>query len=89
MAADTVRLGFLGAGNMATALARGWIDAGLATPERVLASDPMPAAREPFAAVTRRGPRSTTAKWSLAAICWCWRSSRKHEGAAGGDSQPP
>jgi pyrroline-5-carboxylate reductase len=53
MAADTVRLGFLGAGKMATALARGWIDAGLAAPDRVLASDPIPAARQAFAAVTR------------------------------------
>jgi pyrroline-5-carboxylate reductase len=33
---------------MATALARGWISAGLATVEQVLASDPLPAAREAF-----------------------------------------
>jgi pyrroline-5-carboxylate reductase len=52
MSGDGVRLGFLGAGKMATALARGWIDAGLAAPERVLASDPVPAAREGFAGVT-------------------------------------
>jgi pyrroline-5-carboxylate reductase len=41
-------LGFLGAGKMATALARGWLTAGLTTPERVLASDPLPQAREAF-----------------------------------------
>jgi len=34
---------------MATALARGWISAGLTTVEQVLASDPLPAAREAFA----------------------------------------
>ena len=41
-------VGFLGAGKMATALARGWISAGLLTPERILASDPLPEAREAF-----------------------------------------
>ncbi len=44
-----LRIGFLGAGRMASALARGWIAAGLATAERVLASDPSAAAREAFA----------------------------------------
>jgi pyrroline-5-carboxylate reductase len=43
------RVGFLGAGRMASALARGWIAAGLTTAERVLASDPLPAARDAFA----------------------------------------
>ena len=42
------RVGFLGAGRMASALARGWIAAGLTTGERVLASDPVAAAREAF-----------------------------------------
>jgi pyrroline-5-carboxylate reductase len=41
-------VGFLGAGKMATALARGWLAAGLTTPERIIASDPLPAARESF-----------------------------------------
>jgi pyrroline-5-carboxylate reductase len=58
MAGDVLRLGFLGAGKMATALARGWIDAGLAVPERILASDLVPAAREAFASVT--GARVTS-----------------------------
>jgi pyrroline-5-carboxylate reductase len=52
------RIGFLGAGKMATALARGWIAAGLLAPDRVLASDPLPAARNAFSEVT--GARSTT-----------------------------
>jgi pyrroline-5-carboxylate reductase len=43
------RVGFLGAGKMATALARGWLAAGLVTPERVLASDPLSQARQAFA----------------------------------------
>ena len=45
-------VGFLGAGQMATALARGWLAAGLTTTERLSASDPLPQAREAFAADT-------------------------------------
>jgi pyrroline-5-carboxylate reductase len=52
-----LRIGFLGAGKMATALARGWTRAGLATVEHTLASDPLPAARQAFAAET--GARAT------------------------------
>src|SRR4051812_11774687 len=44
-----LRVGFLGAGKMATALARGWIAAGLLTPPGCRASDPVPAARQTFA----------------------------------------
>ena len=72
------RVGFLGAGRMASALARGWVAAGLTTAERVLASDPVPAAREAFASgAIRCGPSPTTAKSWPTAICWCWRSSRR------------
>lgn len=46
------RFGFIGAGRMATALARGFLSAGLATKERIIASDPYPAAVEHFAAQT-------------------------------------
>jgi pyrroline-5-carboxylate reductase len=45
-------IGFLGAGQMATALAKGWAVAGLLDAPRSLASDPYPAAREKFAATT-------------------------------------
>jgi pyrroline-5-carboxylate reductase len=41
-------VGFLGAGKMATALARGWLAARLVTAGRVLASDPLASAREAF-----------------------------------------
>jgi pyrroline-5-carboxylate reductase len=42
-------IGFLGAGKMATALARGFVKAGLVTPTQVIASDPSEAARAAFA----------------------------------------
>ncbi len=51
------RIGFLGAGKMATALAQGWTDAGLVSPNRVVAADPLAGARESFAA--GRGFRTT------------------------------
>ena len=41
-------VGFLGAGKMATALARGFVRAGLVGKDRLIASDPIPAARETF-----------------------------------------
>jgi pyrroline-5-carboxylate reductase len=52
--ADTsgVQIGFLGAGRMATALARGWLAAGLVRPDACRASDPLAEAREAFSAQT-------------------------------------
>jgi pyrroline-5-carboxylate reductase len=48
--ADTagLQVGFLGAGRMATALARSWVQAGLVRPDCCRASDPLPQARESF-----------------------------------------
>src|SRR3954467_6174227 len=43
-----LKIGFLGAGKMALALARGFATAGLVRPENVLASDPVDAARTHF-----------------------------------------
>ncbi len=43
-----LKIGFLGAGRMATALARGFIRADLVSAREVLASDPSPAARAAF-----------------------------------------
>ena len=45
-------IGFLGAGKMATALAKGFLQAGLATPEQLFASDVVPAALDSFAKET-------------------------------------
>jgi pyrroline-5-carboxylate reductase len=44
-----MNIGFLGAGKMATALARGFIRAGLVAPRQVIASDPSAAAQAAFA----------------------------------------
>lgn len=44
------RIGFFGAGQMATALARGLTTAGVASPESIWAADPFAAARDHFAA---------------------------------------
>ena len=49
---DTIRIGFLGAGKMATALAQGWIQAGLTNAKNVSASDPVASAREHFTKTT-------------------------------------
>jgi pyrroline-5-carboxylate reductase len=51
-AASPLGIGFLGAGQMATALARGWLDAGLLDPTRSRASDPYPEARSHFQQAT-------------------------------------
>ena len=55
--AAKLTIGFLGAGKMATALARGFIRAGLVTPSRLIASDVSEAAR---AAFTRETGATTT-----------------------------
>jgi pyrroline-5-carboxylate reductase len=49
---DNLRIGFLGAGKMATALAQGWLRAGLVRADRVRASDPVATARSAFAEAT-------------------------------------
>ncbi|HEY3860342.1 MAG TPA: pyrroline-5-carboxylate reductase [Verrucomicrobiae bacterium] len=50
--ADKLTIGFLGAGKMASALAKGVISAGLVKASDVRASDPMPAALSAFASQT-------------------------------------
>lgn len=57
MAAE-LKIGFLGAGKMATALAKGFVNAGLARPEHLLASDPIESARQAFAKEV--GAKATT-----------------------------
>jgi pyrroline-5-carboxylate reductase len=49
---EPLRIGFLGAGKMATALAQGWIKAALTASEHVCASDPDSVARDRFADTT-------------------------------------
>lgn len=45
-------IGFIGAGQMATALSQGLLRAGLTTPEKLIASDPVHEARDRFAQIT-------------------------------------
>ena len=45
---ETPIIGFIGAGKMAAALARGFVDSGLVAPENLIASDPVPAGRKAF-----------------------------------------
>jgi pyrroline-5-carboxylate reductase len=54
-----LKLGFLGAGKMATALAKGFIQAGITTADAILASDPVEAART---ALTREAEVKTTSQ---------------------------
>src|ERR687895_617453 len=49
---DHLRLGFIGAGRMATALAKGFLAAGLVRAQELLASDALPAAGQEFARAT-------------------------------------
>jgi pyrroline-5-carboxylate reductase len=62
--AATLSVGFLGAGKMATALARGFIRAGLVTPKALLASDPSKTSRAAFAKET--GARTTESNVEVA-----------------------
>jgi pyrroline-5-carboxylate reductase len=50
---DNLRIGFLGAGKMATALAKGWLKARLVSSDRLCASDPVAEARASFQKETR------------------------------------
>jgi pyrroline-5-carboxylate reductase len=62
-------IGFLGAGKMATALAQGFVRAGLVTARQVIASDPSPAARAAFAkAVGAKTTDSNPAVAKFAAV---------------------
>ncbi|MGQ0635156.1 MAG: pyrroline-5-carboxylate reductase [Planctomycetaceae bacterium] len=59
--------GFIGAGKMATALARGLCAAGMAAPERIVASDVLPLARRQFAEET--GARAIESNVEVARSC--------------------
>jgi pyrroline-5-carboxylate reductase len=47
--ANAFKIGFLGAGKMATALAKGFVSAGIVSPREIIASDPFDTARKNFA----------------------------------------
>lgn len=64
--AAKLTLGFLGAGKMATALARGFVRARLVSPRDLLASDPSEAAAKVFGAET--GARTTRSNLEVAAF---------------------
>jgi pyrroline-5-carboxylate reductase len=59
-----MRIGFAGAGKMATALAKGFVRAGLTSPDQIVASDPVDAARTQFAKET--GGKITTRNQEVA-----------------------
>ena len=59
-----LKIGFLGAGKMATALARGFINAKLVTAKQLFAADPFDAARKHFAAET--GAKTVVANLEVA-----------------------
>lgn len=64
--ASKLTIGFLGTGKMATALARGFIRAGLVTAKQVFGSDPVPAARTAFGKET--GARIVTDNLKVAEL---------------------
>jgi pyrroline-5-carboxylate reductase len=57
-----LRIGFLGAGRMATALAKGLVRAGVVTPQGLLASDPSETARHSFAQEVGAGTTANNAE---------------------------
>jgi pyrroline-5-carboxylate reductase len=65
--ADALAIGFLGAGQMASALAAGWTRAGHLDAVRSLAADPFPAAREKFTHST--GVRAVASNREVAQAC--------------------
>lgn len=62
------RIGVLGAGQMAKALAAGWVHAGLATADQITAYDPSDAAYEAFAEAIGEGVSRCAAEAEAAAV---------------------
>jgi pyrroline-5-carboxylate reductase len=62
--ASKLNVGFLGAGKMATALAKGFVRAEIVVPREIMASDPHEAARKIFAA--ELGSKTTTSNLDVA-----------------------
>ena len=70
-------VGFLGAGQMASALAVGWTKAGLLDVARSRAADPFPDARAKFEKATGVKTLDANATWRPRATCSCSPSSRR------------
>ncbi len=62
MSGSNVRVGFIGAGKMATALAKGLVTAGFCKSEQIVASDVYAEARKSFADATGAGTAESNAK---------------------------
>src|SRR5262245_25552306 len=67
MSLEQPRIGFIGAGKMATALAKGWLSAGLISANNCRASDPVPEIRSSFSAQT--GIATTAHNREVATSC--------------------
>ena len=65
--AASLKVGFLGAGKMATALAQGFLNAKLVKADQIYAADPYEAARKYFAAETGAGTVATNLEVTQAA----------------------
>ncbi len=61
-----MKIGFIGAGNMASAIAGGMVHGAVLPPSQILMYDPM-------MEKTQRLEKELASKWSNSAICWCWR----------------
>ena len=48
LVSEELSIGFIGAGKMAAAMAKGFVNSGLVKPNNLIASDPLPAGREAF-----------------------------------------
>ena len=46
LVSEELSIGFIGAGKMAAAMAKGFVNSGLVKPNNLIASDPLPAGRE-------------------------------------------
>ena len=72
--------GFIGAGQMARALAQGFVSAGLVDPQRISAFDPLPAALSEFTGLiggSEAGLPVAVGRWSSDPAWSCWPSSRR------------
>jgi pyrroline-5-carboxylate reductase len=65
MAAEGKRVGFIGAGQMAEALARGFINKGVIQSENIFATDPVPARKDVFRSFGTNAKDSNGEVWCM------------------------